>query len=251
MAYSNTRLSHFRRCRLRYYWLYLAKDAEHRVGVPLKRGKAGHVALANYYLGAGRDRAIASAWEEFLPTYPDSLEDMEKLDGVLDRYFDWSYLHDRWMVLDVEKTVQAKYKGYDLMGIWDMLVERDGVKWIVDHKFNRSYTTKHLEMDSQMSFYLALAKLAHIEVRGVIYNIINLDAGSKRPAAMRTIVNRTPEFLEAYLEGLIPTIQEIRMMDAGSLPVYANHTHDCSWDCGLYRRCLEYPGLRAKDWIEG
>jgi hypothetical protein len=245
MAFSNSRISTFKRCRLKYHWSY----AEKQVQVPssaLRRGSAAHLAMATYYRGEDPETAIADAWSEFNPGPPDTLVAMEKLDAVLDRYFRWAAFNDGWKVLEVEKTVEVEYAGEKLMGIWDLLVRKNGVTFIVDHKFQKSHSMAHLDVDSQVTHYLALARLAGVEARGMLYNIINLEVGSKRLPAIREFTTRTDSFLDAYLASLLPVIQEVRSADQGELPIYANWTRDCCWDCGFYRRCIDTPYKEGK-----
>lgn len=243
MAYSNTRLTTYKRCRLKYHWHYVEKRGQPDA-VALRRGRAAHKAMASYYEGKSVKTAIADAWHEYAPSHPESVEEMEKLDEILLRYFTWAKDVDRWKVLKVEHTVEVKYARNRLMGIWDLLVEKQGKVYIIDHKFQKSHSFSNLPVDSQVSHYLALAKLAGVKVDGLMYNIVNLELTKNATPAFRQIVNRTETFLDAYLQSLIPQIKEIKKLDKGTLPVYANWTRDCCWDCSYVKECIAKPFIK-------
>lgn len=245
ISYSNTRLSMFKRCRLKYYWNYVDKQPQ-KDGPALLRGRAAHKALDVWYSGGSFDESITAAWEEFNPHSPLMEERMQELDHILTRYLRWSRANDRWRVIATEQTVESKYRRKKFMGIWDLLVDLRGKTFIVDHKFQKSHTFSHLEVDSQVTHYLALAHLNGIEVQGVIYNIINLEPGETNKVCFRQTVGREKHFIRAYLDGLLPQIKEIRSLERGKLPVYPNWTKDCVWDCSFRRQCVQTPFVEEK-----
>lgn len=243
MAVSNTRLSLFRRCKLKYYWSYIGKGPSTTSSRGLIRGKAGHQALADFYSGRTMKEAIEAAWISFSPNCEKSLQDMLQLDEVLHRYITWSAQRDRWKVLEVETTVEAEYGGSKLMGIWDLLIEVGGKTFIVDHKFQKSHSVYHLEVDTQVTHYLALAKLARVHVDGMLYNIVNLKEGQVKEVATRQVVVRPPRLIDAYLKGVKLQVEEMNKFEEQQAVPYPNWTKDCSWDCGFYRRCVDSPFL--------
>lgn len=240
-AISNSRLVIYRRCRLKYYWTYVDKQPQEEAEA-LLRGKAAHKALSTYYKENNVDYAIADAWSEYDPYNENSLNDMLKLDKILSRYFTWAKTNDRWKVLEVEHTVEAEYKGKKIMGIWDLLIEKAGKKFIVDHKFQKSHSFSNLDVDSQVSHYLALAQLLGVKIQGLIYNIVNLEPGQPHNIAFRQITNRSPQFITRYLDSLVPQIDEMQQLEDGNLSVYPNWTKDCVWDCSFRKLCLKTAG---------
>lgn len=240
ISFSNTRLSMFKRCRLKYHWNYVEKQ-EQKGSNALRRGSAAHAAMAAFYRGKSPKEAIAHAWEEYQPNSPKSLEAMQDLDFLLNRYFEWSFRNDYWQVLAVEETVEVSYGSHKLMGIWDLLVKKAGHLYIVDHKFQKSHSFSHLEVDSQVTHYLALARLQGLNVTGLIYNIINLETGNTKEIALRKITSRSDQFIHAYLRGLDAQIKEIKKAEKNKISLYPNWTKDCCWDCSFYRRCIDEP----------
>lgn len=242
IAYSNSRLSTFKRCRLKYHWQYIAKNSgDHHTSRALRRGAAAHLAMAAYYRGKSPKEAVGEAWESYRPSSPKGLEYMLDLDLLLARYFQWAAVNDLWQVERVEETVEAEYKGIKLMGIWDLLVRKNGRLWIVDHKFQKSHSFANLEVDSQVSHYIALARLIGMPVAGLIYNIINLETGTTKTIALRQQTGRTDYFIQTYLDSLAPQVKEMKKAARHTLPIYQNWTRDCCWDCQFYRRCIDEP----------
>lgn len=240
ISFSNTRLTTFKRCRLKYHWQYVDKQENHET-VALRRGRSAHRAMAAYYSGKSIRYSLREAWDEYSPFTPESYAKMLELDAILARYFAWAKLNDNWRVMEVEHTVEAKYGKNKLMGIWDLLVNKAGKLFIVDHKFQKSHSFSNLEVDPQVSHYLALAKLIGLEVHGLIYNIVNLEPGETKTIAFREMVGRQDYFINAYLESLEPQIKEISKAQKSTLPIYPNWTKDCCWDCSWYRRCIDTP----------
>lgn len=240
ISYSNTRLSMYKRCRLKYYWNYVDKQPQ-KEGPALRRGRAAHKALAVWYEGGTFEQSITAAWDDFAPHSPEMETKMQELDLILTRYLRWAKANDRWKVLEVETSIEAKWKRKRFMGIFDLVVDLRGKKFIVDHKFQRSHAFSHLEVDSQVSHYLSLARLNGMDVQGVIYNIVNLDLGNVEKVVFRETVGRQPHFMRAYMNSLMPQIKEMQKLNRKKLDVYPNWTKDCCWDCGFYRRCIDTP----------
>jgi hypothetical protein len=240
ISYSNSRLTTFRRCRLKYHWHYVENQSTGK-SYPLARGAAAHLAMAAYYRGKSPREATAIAWEDFGATSDKSLKRMEELDAVLTRYFAWAVKNDYWKVQLVEETVEVKYNGVKLMGIWDLLVKKEGRLYIVDHKFQKSHSFANLEVDPQVTHYLTLARLLGYKVDGLIYNIINLETGATKNIAMRQTASRADYFIQTYLDSLAPQVKEMKKADKQTLPIYPNWTKDCCWDCNFYRRCIDEP----------
>lgn len=241
ISYSNTRLSTFRRCRLKYHWQYVNKGGNQTEGLALRRGRAAHVAMASFYGGKSIRDAVRDAWEEYDPFDAETTRKMHELDFLLTRYMKWCPSHDRWKVLATEQIVEAKYGSHKLMGIWDLLVRKSGKNFIVDHKFQKSHQLSHLEVDTQVTHYLALARLSGVEVQGLIYNIINLELGKTDTIAIRQIAGRPDYFIDAYLKSLDSQIKEMKKADKEKLLIYPSWTKDCCWDCQFYRRCIDTP----------
>jgi hypothetical protein len=240
ISFSNTRLTTFKRCRLKYHWQYVDKQPQ-REGIALRRGRAAHIAMASFYGGKSIQSAVRDAWFEYDPVTDEMGRKMNELDHILTRYFKWAIVNDGWKVLEIEKTVEAKYGSHKLMGIWDLLVTKNGKNFIVDHKFQKSHSFANLEVDPQVTHYLALARLLGVEVHGLIYNIVNLELGETKTIVLRELAGRQDYLIDRYLESLIPQIKEIKKLEKNKLPIYQNWTKDCCWECNFYRRCIDTP----------
>lgn len=240
--YSNSSASTFRRCKYKYQLLYGKGKVElpQEEGNGLRLGSAGHMAMRAFYSGEKPSVAFDWAYEEFDPQTEAEYKKFEELKAVLRKYFPLAYM-DGWEILEVEKKIELdRYQG-----IFDLVVRtKQGKIWIVDHKFRKSRQMSHLEVDTQVSFYLMLAKLIGVEVEGLLYNTIPMDGkGDGEP--IRRLCFRTPWYLENFKRDLDAQILE---MDAfyGNPNPYRNQTGDCSWDCTLYNYCLKQLGAKPK-----
>lgn len=240
ISYSNSRLTTFKRCRLKYHWQYVDKKPQ-KEGLALRRGHAAHAAMASFYTEGSVAKAIDAAFIDYAPHDQTSIEKFFELEKILLRYFSWCGDQDKWKVLAVETTVEVKYGSHKLMGIWDLLVNKAGKTFIVDHKFQKSHSFSNLEVDPQVTHYLALAKLSGVQVHGLIYNIVNLELGKTETVALREIAGRQDYYIDAYLDSLDLQIKDIKKAERRKLPIYQNWTKDCCWDCGFYRRCIDDP----------
>jgi PD-(D/E)XK nuclease superfamily len=233
--YSNTSTSTFRRCTYKFHLQYGSKvRVREEKGLGLRTGSAGHLALKAFYSGACKYKeALEWAWEEFNPQSPEEVEEFGKLRDVL--LFYWSRaVGDRWKILEVEKEVKVGR----LMGIFDLIIEEPGGRrWIVDHKFQRSRSLSHLATDTQVSFYLLLARELQLGVQGLLYNII--PTGSSKPEpVIRKLCTRSEAFLLSFRKDLEVQIQLMDDFQNNPTP-YRNFTRDCVWDCGLRDVCLK------------
>lgn len=262
---SNTRVGNFQRCAQRYVWSYLDKvEVDKTAG--LRRGEALHAALESFYRGelAGTllstriDQALTAAWNNFEPTGEDMLEDWELMQRILLRYFREVALQDQWVVREVELTwnTPTDYP-FSLTGRIDLMVQAGGRNFIVDHKFNKQVSDRHLPVDPQVSTYLLLARILGIEVHGVIYNIIRMTEGGvavKEPVVRQT-VRRTSAWLDRWEQQLMSLSQQIEEFHAnpGAAWQLRNFGANCHWDCSFYEHCMatmnspEEEGPNAKE----
>ncbi len=196
----------------------------------LRLGSAGHLAFKAFYGGKPTHEALDWAYEELAPSNQEEEKQWEALRETL--VFYWTHtLTDRWTVLEVEKEVRVgRY-----MGILDLIVQDStGRVMIVDHKFQKSTSVSHLEIDPQISFYLLLARELGIGAEGLLFNIIPM--GKLQAHPVRKYCTRSQVYLNNFKEDL--DIQIERMDYFQALPVpYRNWTTDCPWDCSIYALC--------------
>lgn len=233
--YSNTSTSTFRRCKYKYHLSY----GKEKIGVAtekgpgLKMGSAGHMAFKAYYSGKSIKTAHDWAYESFAPSNEAEEKKFEVLKTVLKNYWPIAKT-DRWKIIEIEKKVEVgRYQG-----IFDLIITNpNGKIWIVDHKFNRSHSTSHLDVDTQVSYYLLLAQKLGIDAQGLLYNIIPTDGG-KDHYPIRKLVSRSPTFLKNFEKDLEAQVQEMDRFYTEPTP-YRNFTKDCSYDCEFYFQCLK------------
>lgn len=240
--YSNNSTSTFRRCKYKYYLSY----GNEKIGVAsekgpgLKMGSAGHMALKAFYSGKPIKVAMDWAYESFSPSNEAEDKKFEALKTVLKNYWPIAKT-DRWKIIEVEKKVEiGRYQG-----IFDLIITNpNGKIWIVDHKFKRSHSVRHLDMDTQVSFYLMLARMLGIEAQGLLYNIIPTDGGKDR-YPVRKLVSRSPWYLDNFQKDLEVQIKEMDTFYTTPTP-YRSSTDACEWDCQFYDFCLKQLGAKPK-----
>lgn len=240
--YSNSSTSTFRRCKYKYFLTY----GKEKIGIPsekgpgLKMGSAGHMALKAFYSGKSIQTAYDWAYESFAPSNDAEVSKFDVLKSVLREYWPIARV-DGWKVIEVEKKVEIGR----FQGIFDLIVaNKNGKIWIVDHKFNRSHSVTHLEIDTQVSYYLMLSRMLGIEAQGLLYNIIPTDGGKDR-YPIRRLVSRSQPFLDNFQADLETQIKEMDAFYTNPTP-YRNSTGDCKWDCQLYDFCIKKLGEKRK-----
>lgn len=176
----------FKFCRRQWKYAYQENlhPAEEYKGA-LWIGKGTHYALAEYYK-TGRDPIDGfREWlrtkvdpDEFMMLYDDQQQALEGtvvlIEEMLTGYMDFAQKHDDFKVVAVEFPIRVRIPGSPayLVGTLDMVVQRAGKLWVVDHKTYQSFVTaEQLQKDDQMKAYLWLLwqKTGKVPA-GAIYN---------------------------------------------------------------------------------
>jgi len=231
--YSHSSTAAFRRCLERFYQLYVKEKGSvtQEKGMGQRLGSAGHLAFKAFYSGYPSHIALDWAYEELAPSNQVEENAWKSLEETLVYY--WTHtLTDRWAVLEVEKEVRiGRY-----MGILDLVVkDSSGRVMIVDHKFQKSTSVHHLEIDPQISFYLLLARELGIGAEGLLYNIIPM--GKLQAHPVRKYCTRSQVFLDNFKKDLDSQIERMDIFQAVPISPYRNWTADCPWDCSIYAMC--------------
>ena len=230
--YSNSSMSTFRRCTFRFWETYGYEgrsDGEQNEGMRL--GSAGHMAFKAYYSGHSTATALDWAYSEFNPVNRSDQDKFKHLTKVLQAYW-LTYATDNWKVVLLEQEIKLGR----LMMIVDAVIEDSyGRKYIVDHKFKKSLNTYHLDMDTQVSLYLYLARELDWKVDGLLYNMI--DTG-KVGHYRREYCTRSNKYLDSFGADLVTQIGVMDNFFLDPKP-YRNQTEHCKWGCDLYQYCMD------------
>lgn len=233
--YSHSSSTTFRRCTYKFNEMYVHAKEDTPPEAPSRgsrMGKAGHLALKAWYSGKSYQVAEDWAYQEFNPQSEEDLQEFNRLRRTLTFY--WSNtLTDRWTVELVEEEVKVK----QYMGILDLVVVTpSGQRYIVDHKFQKSKSTSHLDSTPQVSFYLMLARELDLKVDGLLYNII-LTNSEKPVHPVRKICYRSPHFLDNFQRELDIQIEQMKEFQKTPVPI-RNFTETCTWECPIREHCL-------------
>lgn len=264
---SHTSLSTFRRCKMRYKWGYLDNYAP-LPSPGLMTGGTGHAALGAWYKALSEEKseeeaskiALKAASEkltEYEEQHEETMDDLwDNLAIILERYFDWALEKDDFAAYEIEYKFEIEIGDFMLIGYLDGLVERDnGTHWLLEHKFNKRVSTKHLELDPQVSVYLLAARTLGFDIRGAYYNVVRttIKGIAATEPVVRLPVFRNNEGLEQVVHEMVYQMEEMRSFhEANGEAAYRTPTRDCSWDCGFFHACLAVnddgdptPALRA------
>jgi len=256
---SHTSLASFRRCKMRYKWSYINNyDPLPSRGQMV--GSVGHAALGMWYkmLADGADPNDAEA--ESINSASEKLMEYEEQHGyempdiwddtsvVLLRYYDWALKNDDFKlaytgdVPMVEYEFELKVGEFTLIGYIDGIVERNnGTLWVLEHKFNKTVQTGHLDLDPQVSIYMMAARALGLDVRGALYNVVRttIKGKAENEPVVRLPVYRNNEGLEQIIRELVVQMEDMKAFhEDGGIRAYRTPTRDCSWDCGFYGACL-------------
>lgn len=242
--FSYSQLKAFQRCRYRYHLQYERKLAS-PPSLGQKRGSAGHKAL-EYWYGTEKnvERAIEAAWNIYSQDQNIDQEDWELLQTILIRYFEWASKHDDFKAIATEWEFHLDLAGFNFMGYIDGIVEKsNGQVWLLEHKFQKRASTRHLDIDPQVSVYLLAALMNGYKPTGVMYNIVRVSNGptAQKEPVLRTLVYRPIEGLDYFAQELVDQMSDASQFleEERDRPPYRNLTSDCTWDCSFLKVCME------------
>lgn len=193
--FSVSALSTFDECRAKFNWSYRSKLELPGVSVARDVGSVFHRGLELWYrsaptgvipLGTKEDGIVQLLWteyEELRKTTFFSAADEEKLLGVyvvgigmLRAY--WEHYRDKdkaWKVLGTEEPYRLPINGAMLHGYVDLVVEKQGEVWVVEHKTKSKQTAEDLgsiPFSPQAAMYPLGMRRKFGPIRGVLYNIV-------------------------------------------------------------------------------
>lgn len=246
--FSHSSMSTYRRCRYRYFLSYIL-DYVTPSGLGQNRGSVGHAGLAKWY-GLGCDEeadsaamAVASQMycDKEIETGESLEEDWQLMSIILPRYFDWARANDNFAeILSLEQKFEVKIGDHTVIGYIDGVVKTNaGSIWLLEHKFNKTVSTNHIDLDPQMSLYMLAARKLGIDARGVLFNVIRVAAGgiaAKQPVERRQVF-RNQEGLDFIEKEVAIQLDEMQAFHDKGGAIYRNETGNCSWDCGFYAAC--------------
>lgn len=243
--FSHSSLATWRRCRYKYYLSYIM-DYSPPSSIGQFRGTIGHACLGEWYASNKDDeKAIKKASEIATQIEIDNNIDLanewDDLLLVLYRYFNWARSKDDFETLAIEKEYEIELGGYKLTGFIDGIVKTKDDVWIMEHKFVKQASIRHVNLDMQVSIYmLAATKLGYNPI-GCMYNNIRMTKGgiAAIEPVQRTLAYRNYEGLKVIEYELINQMEELsEYNEKRNLKIYRNPTKDCSWDCPYYSVCL-------------
>jgi len=243
MRYSHTSMYSWRRCKVQFHWKY--KEGFLTSTSPGQRiGSIGYSALAEFYRTGSEESSLKAASNK-LAEYEQQdemsyVEDWDLISTVLSRYYIFAREYDNFNFLSVEQEFRLKMGDEELIGFIDAVVERKGGVYLMEHKFAKQASLKHVSLDPQISVYMLAAKMLGVKPRGIIYNVVRTGYGGindKQPV-LRADVFRNVEGLQVLEYEIGLQMKEMTEYLEKGGDIYRTPTKDCSWDCGFYAACL-------------
>jgi RecB family exonuclease len=245
---SHSMLSTFRRCPYRFQLSYLDNYSTGSSG-GLARGSSGHAAMEKYYTANGDvdvEDLIAFAWDHYANQFVERgeearPEEFELLEAALRRYVPWASENDNFTVQETEKHFVVDIGPYKLQGYIDGVVRESGHVWLLEHKFLKQVSTRHLPLDAQVSIYMLGAMQLGMEPSGVMYNMVRMSNGptARKTPVERVRLYRNPEGLLAFAQSIVDQVDLMNHMISEDMSFYPNPTRDCGWDCSFSNVCLD------------
>lgn len=228
---TNSQLKTFRRCARLHFYMYLMGyrgvfDAE-----ALRTGTIMHIGLEAWWR-AEVDWLVAAI--EAIRPHCESDYDFVRI-GVLLQGYDarWGDSRDEYEVLTVEHEFYAPLvnpqtgaasRTFELGGKMDVVVRKrsDGLVYVIEHKSTGddigagSYYWTHLQIDSQVSTYVAAGKLMGHDVAGVVYDVIGkpkLRPSKATPEELRKYTKRGELYANQRAEDETPDEFRQRLVD--------------------------------------
>lgn len=250
MRVSHTDLAGWRRCRCRYNLERVERWRPNVQAMGLANGTFGHRVLGAYYGGQTMEQALAVETASLTPEDP---VQVELLTEVLTRYALWAQTSaDKGFCLR-PNTTELRFEmplgdHHELVGYIDGILERtDGTQWVLEHKFMKAASTKHVMLDMQASIYMLGCRSLDIPVQGLLYNVVRVSTGpaAKQEPALRSYVYRPGRCDDITTAELVQQADEVESFLSRSPEVrrriaYRSPTRDCHWDCAFYPACIFY-----------
>ena len=192
-----TDIRSFKECRRKFKYSNIWRLERKQTKESISIGRYGHYLLAEHY---GKTDAEKPVIESPNKEFTESWIDMYK-NEVDD---------SKWTVKMVEVPITIKnfIDGVDLTFTMDLVVERAGKLYLVDHKFyEKTPNAEVLEIDEQLKCYLYLARLAGYDIYGAILNCIVKKEFTKPEPLKSGIISKAQTTLnsttyELYLEAI-------------------------------------------------
>lgn len=172
---SASRIRCFKECRRKYWFRYVEKLEPVTKALPLVLGKAVHTGLEILDKGKSLEEAKAAIMLQY-EDWPE--EDAGILPdhalSIVEGYHE--YVKPDWKTLDLESRFEVSCgKGRRLIGYFDGIIERNGHTYILERKTARTVDENYLHnllWDEQASIYAYAASELGLEIKGILYDII-------------------------------------------------------------------------------
>lgn len=250
---TNSELSDFLQCRLKWKFAYKDKLAPLQKDQKLRLGSAIHLAIADCLEGKefSSDRFKNEYFKDYVGEVTE--EQFDELDVWLyyaqKVYSEMREIYKDVKVLFVEKKLEYRIprtKTKYLCKI-DAGIENTNGKWILEHKTTSAYNSDYLfnlQINAQPTGYLwCLQKNSLDKYNGILYNIVlkfnkllkNKKAWIDKNKLVHTeFITRNKTDVKLWLKMMRDIAYEFKR-----LKIYRSPSLDCRWKCAFKSLCIE------------
>ncbi len=264
---TNSELQALKQCRRQWYLGYyrrLAKRRNDGSGKAAQTGTLVHDALEQYYKDPARDASkVLVDFRKRRITDPEAdtyAKEYALADAMIDGYFEWLSVtgaDQDLIITSVEGKITCPAPapfdemGVELLGKLDLVAERDGILYTLDHKTVQGFDSviSLLPMNEQSRHYAVIQRRNNPDrpIQGSIWNMlrkVKRTATAKPPFYLRSDIAWSDKQLGVFwhrLHGEITVLLELQAaLDAGAdhqEVAYPTPSNDCTWRCPFYAVC--------------
>jgi hypothetical protein len=157
---------------------------------------------------------------------------------------------DKFQLVGSEVEFNLALPGGNILnGFIDGILTLNGRNWLLENKFMKQASIKHVDLDAQVSIYMLAAYALGYNPVGTLYNVVRMSDGptAEKEPVLRAYVYRNAEGLRTIQKEILEQMEEMEEFHQGKLRVFRNPTKDCSWDCQFYKVCLDMNDCGSPD----
>lgn len=181
MRISNSKIKTYNRCHRQYHYKFVQNLAPNFTALPLRRGLWLHSLLEAYYITGDwkpKWKELATEYDKFFDEEKEEYGDLPgECKRIMQSYvYHWKQEDSGLIVVAAEEEVEvALPHGHTLVFRFDLIVEDEFGRWLVEHKSHRTIPTDDYRfLDVQAKRYVwGLNKIGtYGEITGILWNYL-------------------------------------------------------------------------------
>ena len=203
-----SKIQTFSQCPRKYAYKYLDKKKSFGSNLALHQGNMIHLALAHHYLprlfsDSELDSSKWYSWSETIDLYAKKNEiefEIDNMKQCVSDYIKYFQEEDKeYKIIGVEQVLECEIDGFPYSGRIDLIVEKDGVVFGVDHKTSAIMSMDQIDaytMSGQFVGYSYLLREQYGERFGGM--ILNQIQHTNKPTFKRIVLGDFPNIFFGF-----------------------------------------------------